>query len=55
VEDVKRGEKLSLNNVKALRPALGEHPSVLSEILGKTFSQDVTAGTPLRNDMIKGE
>lgn len=55
VEDVKSGEKLSLNNVKALRPALGEHPSVLSELIGKTFSQDFAAGTPLRNDMIQDE
>jgi sialic acid synthase SpsE len=55
VEDVKSGEKLNLKNVKALRPALGEHPSVLSEMIGKTFSQDFEAGTPLRNNMVQSE
>lgn len=55
VEDVKRGDKLNLSNVKALRPALGEHPSVLSEMIGKVFSQDFEAGTPLRNDMVQNE
>lgn len=55
VEDVKCGEKLNLKNVKALRPALGEHPSMLPNLVGKTFTQDFIAGTPLINEMIKNE
>lgn len=55
VNNVKQGEQLNLTNVKSLRPALGEHPSLLPELVGKIFTQDVESGTPLRNDMLKNE
>lgn len=47
VEDVKKGEKLTKENIKSIRPGNGIHPKYLNKILGLTFSQNVEKGTPL--------
>lgn len=47
VQDVKRGELASGENVRSVRPADGLHPRELARVLGMTFSTDVSAGTPL--------
>lgn len=53
VEDVKEGEILTEENVKAIRPFNGLLPIHLKEVLGKKFVKSVERGTPLSFDLIK--
>jgi pseudaminic acid synthase len=48
VEDVKRGEVFTKQNVRSIRPADGLHPRHLSEVLGQRATCDIERGTPLR-------
>ena len=47
VEDVKRGEVFTKQNVRSIRPADGLHPRHLSEVLGQRATCDIECGTPL--------
>ncbi|PIN76964.1 pseudaminic acid synthase [Candidatus Woesearchaeota archaeon CG10_big_fil_rev_8_21_14_0_10_36_11] len=52
VKDVAAGEPVTEENVRSIRPGQGLHPKHLSEVLGKTFVQDITKGTPLSWELI---
>ena len=52
VEDIKKGEVLSENNVRSIRPGFGMHPKYLPRILGKKVSQNISKGTRLSKDLI---
>lgn len=52
VKDVKKGEIVSFENVKALRPGDGMHPRFLERIVGKKFKSNYECGTPLEIDHI---
>lgn len=45
--DVKKGDVLSAENLKIIRPAKGLAPKYWDEVVGKTFKSDIKAGTPL--------
>ncbi len=45
--DVKAGDVFSAENVRAIRPDGGLPPKHLTEVLGRTASRALTAGTPL--------
>jgi N-acetylneuraminate synthase len=47
VSDVRNGEIVTESNVKSLRPSIGIAPKFFSEVLGKKFKDDYTAGTAL--------
>ncbi|MBZ5653920.1 MAG: pseudaminic acid synthase [Acidobacteriia bacterium] len=47
VENVKRGEMFTKQNVRSIRPADGLHPRHLGEVLGKRAACDIERGTPL--------
>jgi hypothetical protein len=47
VEDVKKGDLFTKQNVRSIRPADGLHPRHLNEVLGKRAACDVERGTPL--------
>ena len=47
VEDIKKGEIITENNVRSIRPGFGLHPKYLKDILGKTVKKDLKKGTPL--------
>ena len=53
VKDVKAGDVITEENVRSIRPGYGLHPKYLSEILGKTFSQDVEKGERMTLDYVK--
>lgn len=53
VKDVKKGDVLSAENVRSIRPAMGLHPRYLNEIFGRRARKDITAGTPLNWDLIE--
>ncbi|WP_281988313.1 pseudaminic acid synthase [Aquimarina aggregata] len=54
VKDVKKGEKITPENVRSIRPGYGMHPKYYSTIINKTFSTEIKKGEPLDVDMIRG-
>jgi pseudaminic acid synthase len=46
-KDIKKGEKLSSENLRVIRPANGLAPKHWEEVLGKEAKTDLKAGTPL--------
>ncbi|RUM67048.1 MAG: pseudaminic acid synthase, partial [Sulfurospirillum sp.] len=46
-KDIKKGEILTEENVRSVRPGYGLHPKYLKEILGKCASEDIAFATPL--------
>jgi pseudaminic acid synthase len=54
--DIKKGEKISVDNIKVIRPSLGLPPKYYDAIIGKTVNKDLKKGTPLTfNDIDKWE
>jgi N-acetylneuraminate synthase len=51
VKDLQAGEKLTADNVRAIRPGLGLPTKYLDQVLGKTVKQSVARGTALNWDM----
>jgi pseudaminic acid synthase len=47
VKDIKAGDVLSKENVRAIRPGLGLSTKYFDIVLGKTVSEDIMRGTPL--------
>jgi len=52
VEDVKKGDVLTKENVRSIRPGFGMHPKNYNDALGQIFNRDVLKGTPLQIKMI---
>lgn len=52
VENIKEGEALSRQNMRAIRPGFGLAPKHLDTLIGKRVNRDVTAGTRLSWDLI---
>lgn len=52
VEDVKKGELFTQQNVRSIRPADGLHTRHLNEVLGKRAACDVEQGTPLAWELV---
>ena len=53
VKDVKKGELISNENIRSIRPGFGLHPKFLSEIIGKEYISNQGKGTPISWDMIQ--
>lgn len=49
--DIKAGERITVNNIKVIRPGNGLHTRYLDVIMGKTAKSDIAQGTPLRFDL----
>ena len=47
VKDVKKGDVLTENNIRSIRPGFGLHPKYYFEILGKTFKRALEPGDRL--------
>lgn len=52
VKDLQAGEKLTADNVRAIRPGLGLPTKYLEQVMGKTVKQPVLRGTALSWDMM---
>src|SRR5229473_455643 len=52
VQDVKRGETFTPENVRSIRPGYGLHTRYLGEVLGKRAVRDIERGTPLSWDLV---
>ncbi|ANQ50234.1 pseudaminic acid synthase [Flammeovirga sp. MY04] len=46
VENLKKGDILTEDNIKSLRPGVGLHPKYLLKVLGKKVNKDINKGTP---------
>ncbi len=51
-EDIKSGESLSHENIKALRPGIGLEPKFLHQLIGKVAAKDIKKGSPVSWDLI---
>lgn len=52
VKDIKKGERLTEENVRVIRPGYGLAPKFYPEILGQVALRDIERGTPLTLGMI---
>ncbi|MCK4921273.1 MAG: pseudaminic acid synthase, partial [Bacteroidales bacterium] len=53
IKDLKKGDILTEENVKSLRPGMGLHPKYYYSIIGKRAKIDIEKGTPLQFDLIQ--
>ncbi|CAN2170223.1 SpsE Sialic acid synthase [Candidatus Nanopelagicaceae bacterium] len=52
VKDVQAGEKVSYENVRAIRPGAGAPPKFLESWIGRKFRNNYIAGTPLSSERL---
>lgn len=50
VKDVKKGEKLTAENVKSIRPGYGLAPKNYHDVIDKFATRDLNKGTPLKKE-----
>jgi len=55
VEDIKKGQKFTLDNVRSIRPNFGLAPKYLFQVIGKLASKNIKKGTPLKWSLIKSK
>lgn len=53
VKEVKEGERVSHDNVRAIRPGGGAAPKILDQIIGMTFAVDAPPGTPIDFNLLE--
>lgn len=53
VKDIKKGEKLTEENIRSIRPGDGLHPKLLPNIVNTTATRDLKRGLPLTLDDFK--
>lgn len=51
-QNIKKGEVLTKNNIKIIRPAYGLKPEFFEIVLGRTAKTDLEIGTPLSWDLL---
>ena len=51
-KDLKKGDVLTEDNVRSVRPGYGMEPKEMDWVLGKEVNQDVEKGTPLNENLI---
>jgi pseudaminic acid synthase len=54
VKDVKRGDVLTREHVRSIRPGYGLHTRHLDEIVGRRAARDIERGTPMSWDLVGG-
>jgi pseudaminic acid synthase len=50
VNDIKKGEKFTPENIRAIRPGFGLAPKHYDNVMGKVANQDLKRGTPLKSE-----
>ncbi len=53
VEDIKAGEPLTEENVRAIRPGFGLHPEYFKEVIAMKAKKDIRKGSPLTWDLLE--
>ena len=52
IQDIQKGQKITEDNIRIIRPGNGLQPKYYKEILGQTALRDIERGTPLSFEMI---
>lgn len=52
VEDIKKGEFFTEDNIRSIRPGYGLKPKYYKEVLNKHAAQDIKRGTPIQFNLI---
>lgn len=52
VDDIRKGDRVTKENVRAIRPGMGLSPLVYPKVLGGIFNKDFKKGTPLKWEML---
>lgn len=52
-KDIKAGEKFTEENVRSVRPGFGEHPKLLSEVIGRKATRNLEKGERFNLDMVE--
>lgn len=55
VKDIKKGEVITKENVRSIRPGFGLHPKYYEELLGKQVCVDVNKGVRVNFEMLDNE
>lgn len=55
VKDIKKGDRISEENVRVIRPGYGLAPKYYSDIIGQIAIKDIKRGTPLQFGMMGSE
>lgn len=55
IKDIKKGEKITEENVRIIRPGYGLKPKFYPQILGQVALRDIERGTPMSFEMIGAE
>lgn len=55
VKDIKKGDLLTLENVRSIRPGFGLHPKYLNSILGKKINKNISKGERFNLDYLLNE
>lgn len=53
IQDMKKGDVITTDNVRSIRPGFGMHTKHYEEILGKSVNRDIEKGTPMSFDYIE--
>lgn len=53
VKDIRRGEMLTEDNIRVIRPGQGLKPKYYNEVLGKKAKTDIVFGTPLSWELLE--
>lgn len=51
-QNVKKGDVLTEQNLRSVRPGFGMHPKFYQEVLGRKVNMDLEKGTPLQENML---
>lgn len=55
VNSIKKGNQITKEDVRSVRPANGLPPKFINKVIGKTASKDISKNTPVTLDVIKDE
>ena len=53
VEDIKKGEILTNNNIRSIRPGFGMHPKLIDSVIGKLSNREIKKGTAMKVEYIE--
>lgn len=53
VKDIRKGEAISPENVRSIRPSNGLHPRYYDAVMGRKVKQDLPFGTPMSLDFLE--
>ena len=48
VKDMKKGDIITEENVRSIRPGFGLHPKYFNRIIGKKIKNDLNKGSPFK-------